>query len=104
MRLRGGKHAYHYGWAIRLRQTKPTSFGSHKAKGNKTNTVLEEGSLEREGHFGCLRLKEGNLTHCWAKGLTEMKPLNFGRVKAEGNETNTVLGYLGEREGHILGV
>ena len=27
------------------------------------------------------------------QGLTEMKLITFGSVKAEGNETNTVLGY-----------
>ena len=40
---------------------------------------------------------EGRETHiilyCWAVGLRETKPINFGSHKAEGNETNTVLGY-----------
>jgi hypothetical protein len=53
---------------------------------------IEGGSLE-EGNLGCLRLREGKLTYCWVKGLREMKPINFGSLKAEGNETNTVLGY-----------
>ena len=43
--------------------------------------------------FGCLRLREGKLAYCWAMGLREMKHINFGSLKAEGNETNTVLGY-----------
>ena len=29
------------------------------------------------------------------QGLTEMKPITFRSAKAEGNETNTVLGYWG---------
>ena len=58
----------------------------------------------RKDIFGCLRLREGKLTYCWAKGLREMKPMNFGSLKAEGNETNTVLGYWGGgslEEGHF---
>ena len=31
--------------------------------------------------------------YCWAVGLRETKPINFGSHKAEGDETNTVLGY-----------
>ena len=51
---------------------------------------------------------EGRETHiciyCWAVGLRETKPINFGSHKAEGNETNTVLGYWGGgslEEGHF---
>ena len=32
-------------------------------------------------------------------GLREMKPINFGSLKAEENETDTALGYIGG--GHI---
>ena len=33
-----------------------------------------------------------------------MKPINFGSPKAEGNETNTALGYWGRRGEHIFWV
>ena len=38
---------------------------------------------------------EGREAHirCWAVGLRETKPINFGSHKAERNDTNTVLGY-----------
>ena len=38
---------------------------------------------------------EGREAHiqCWAVGLRETKPINFGSHKAEGDETNRVLGY-----------
>ena len=39
---------------------------------------------------------EGRETHiciyCWAVGLRETKPINFGSHKAEGDETNTGVG------------
>ena len=41
---------------------------------------------------------------CGAEGNFEMKPINFGSVKAEGNETNTAFAYIsieGEGEGHF---
>ena len=90
-----GRETHIYCWAVGLRETKPINFGSHKAEGNETNTVLGYwgGGPLRKDIFGCLRLREGKLTYCWAKGLREMKPINFGSLKAEGNETNTVLGY-----------
>ena len=81
-------------WALGLRETKPINLGVTKLRETKPIQCLgiEGGSLE-EGNFGCLRLREGKLTYCWAKGLREMKPINVGSLKAEGNETNTVLGY-----------
>ena len=90
-------HICIYCWAVGLRETKPINFGSHKAEGNETNTVLGYwggGSLE-EGHFWVFKV-EGRETHILlGQGLTEMKPINCGSVKAEGNKTNTitVLGY-----------
>ena len=80
-----------------LKEMKPITFGSAKAEGNETNTVLGYwggGSLE-EGHFWVFKV-EGRETHILlGQGLTEMKPINCGNVKAEGNKTNTitVLGY-----------
>ena len=53
------------------------------------------------------------LLGCGAEGNFEMKPINFGSVKSEGNETNTAFAYRGgggtfwvfnfeQRETHIL--
>ena len=80
----------------KLRETKPINFGSHKAEEDETNTVLGYGGGIQGGgrtYFGCLKLREGKLTYCWAMGPREMKPINFGHLKAEGDETNTALGY-----------
>ena len=67
----------------KLRETKPIQY------------LGIEGGLREEGrtYFGWLRLRVGKFTYCWVNGLREMKPINFGSLKAEGNETNTVVGY-----------
>ena len=45
------------------------------------------------------------LLGCGAEGNFEMKPINFGSVKAEGNKTNTITVLGIEEEGRdILGV
>jgi len=54
LRLRGGKHAYYYCWAMGLRETKPIQ-----------RLGIEGGS--REGgrtYCGCLRLRKGKLLGC----------------------------------------
>ena len=45
--------------------------------------------------LGCLQLRVGKHAYyyCRAIGLREMKPITFGSLKAEGNETNKALGY-----------
>ena len=43
------------------------------------------------------------LLGCGAEGNFEMKPINFGTVKAKGNETNTAFAYR-VGGGDILGV
>ena len=42
-----------------------------------------------EGRETCI------LLGCGAEGNFEMKPINFGTVKAKGNETNTAFAYGG---------
>ena len=64
----------------KLRETKPIQCLGIEGGGGGTFWVFNvEG---RETHI-----------HCWAVGLRETKPINFGSHKAEGDETNTVLGY-----------
>ena len=43
--------------------------------------------------FWVFKAEERETRILLGQGLTEMKSINFGSVKAEGNETNTVLGY-----------
>ena len=53
---------------------------------------IERRSKEGEAHvFVKVEGREPRIL--LGQGLTEMKPINFGSVKAEGTETNTVLGY-----------
>ena len=89
--VEGGKLTYC--WAKGLREMKPITFGSLKAEGNNTNTELGYGGGRGRTYFGCLRLRKGKLIYCWAIGLKETKPIDFGSHEAEGNETNTALGY-----------
>ena len=81
----------------------------HGAEGNETHKFWSSQSrgrrnqysawvlrVEGEGHFWVFKV-EGRETRillgCGAEGNFEMKPINFGSVKAEGNETNTVFVY-----------
>ena len=70
----GGNETHKF-WESKLRETKP----------------IQCLGIEGEGkHIFWVFAVEGKETRM---GLRETKPINFGSHKAEGNETNTVLGY-----------
>ena len=59
-------------------RNKPINFGSHKAEGNKTNTVFEcRGG--GGGHFWVFKVEGGKPQTMF--GPWEMKPIFFGVVK-----------------------
>ena len=66
----------------KLRETKPIQCLGIEGGGGGTFWVFNV--ERRETHI---------ILYCWAVGLRETKPINFGSHKAEGDVTNTVLGY-----------
>ena len=78
-----------------LSETNPYILGVTKLRETKPIQCLGiEGDPGRgEDIFWVFKDEGGKLTYCWAKGLREMKPIVFGSLKAEGNETSKVLGY-----------
>ena len=66
----------------KLRETKPIQCLGIEGGGGGTFWVFNV--ERRETHI---------ILYCWAVGLREMKPIKFDSHKAEGDETNTVLGY-----------
>ena len=58
----------------RAEGNQPINFGSHKAEGNKTNTVFECQEGRGEGLLWCLRLRGGNSNVVGVTGLRGTNP------------------------------